>query len=188
MSSRSLSFTFPNQPAIADEAAAAIWDGDLWPLDGYNTDYFFCTSSRGNWLEYQVFKLIQEFKPTGLDYLSGIFRDKGRPASGWYAAALHGEALDQAINGLLSLTANPRRGFAETIDFVADGWIDDSEIQLINNKPTSISDAVTRYETYCRDNDGDDHPTLITFLQGHLCALQYAQDNSLAAVYALWIE
>lgn len=188
MSYTSLSFTFPIQPEIADEAAAAIRGGDCWPLNGYNKDYYFCTSSRNNWLEYQVFKLIQEFKPTGLDYLSGIFRDKGRPVMGWYAAALHGEALNQAICGLLSLTANPKRGFAETIDFVADGWIDDSEIQLINNPPTSISDAVTRYEAYCRDNDGDDHPTLITFLQGHLCALQYAQDNSLAAVYALSIE
>jgi hypothetical protein len=186
MSYLAFSSTFPIEPSAADAAVAALLDGDIGPVDeAMETASAFSTGSRNHWLENQVLHLIRLFDPVGLDYLSSLFRDvDGRPVTR-HAVTLHGDALDVAIGGLLSLIANPERGFAETISALEDADIQDVDIQLMQRDPAAIADVVQQYEAYCMSNEGDDTRCLITFLQGQLCVLRHAKAHSLAAVYTV---
>lgn len=189
MSGQSFSFTFPILPSDADAAARAIIDRDTSPLDGYATDNanFLVPFSRNNWLEYHVYLLVEGFKSNGLSYLSHSFDGKDHPTGGWFGAALHAEALPLACEGVRALIANLPRDVIATSRLLGDAHISSEDIALLTNFPLTISETFARYESSSSANEGDDIPSLITFLQAHLSVLEFAQSNSLSVVYAVYL-
>jgi hypothetical protein len=187
MSGLSVSLTFPITPLSADAVAKAIIAGDTSPLDEHFNDNCLTTTCRNNWLEFNVHLLVDGFNPIGLNYLSHSFKGEGHPVGGWYATVLDSKALSQAVIGIRSLISDFQRDITVTSKILDNAYISNDDIVLLTNSPSSLNDAVARYKSYSAANEGDDIPSLITFLQGHLSVLEFALSNSLSVVYAVYL-
>ncbi len=179
--------TFPYPLATVDAAAAAINNDDMSPVDeSYAThkDLFITTSSKNNELEWRASNLVKGFKPTGLGYLvEGCENMKN--LNKWYARSLYGPELLQAIDGLRALLAEVRRDPDASSDFLAWGSLDEREIALLDNPPTSLEEAVARNNGCISASGGEDVRAVISFLQGQFALMEYARDHAMAAVYCV---
>lgn len=187
MSTTSFSMTFPYPSDTVELAATAINNDDMSPVDESFTAYknlFINTSSRNNELEWRASNLVKGFKPAGLGYLVEGGENM-KYLNKWYAYGLSGSTLLQAIDGLRTLLAEVRRDLDASSDFLAWGSLEEQEITLLDNPPTSLEDAVARNNECISAGGGQNIRGVISFLQGHLSLLEYARDHAMAAVYCV---
>lgn len=186
MSSRSLSLTVPIPSSEVERVASALLSDDESLLSSFyeSTKHLVLgTSSDRAETEWRVSRLIQAFEPPGLTYLQVSFKTLRTTDSGqWYAHALHGPKLLEAIDGLHLLLANLHR-YRVVADEAVWGELDNRDLALLGSPPLTIADAIERTKEANSADDGIGSCSVICFLQGHLALLEYARDHAIGAIY-----
>ena len=168
----------------AEAVARALSAGDTAVLDQHLEHGLLITSSRNNYLEYSVSRLIAHFNVGSLGHLTRNFKS-GRPAQGWSATALHDpRPIGQSLRHLLTLL---REKSSETIATLDNVHISEQEWAMLQDQPRSISEAVARFDDARARNEGDDPATIFAFLQAHLVLIEHAASNADACVYACYM-
>jgi hypothetical protein len=187
MSGISTSFTFAVPSESAAKIVSAVERDDLSGLKSFVGRNCLLTTSRNNWLEYRVHKLVEKFNDDGLSYLSARFGLSGPATGGWSVVVLRDDGLKRAAFGMQQLIASLRENAEMYAASLGNSYIEAELAGALSIAPETPVAAIEHLNTCCSANEGDDLPTLAAFLYAHRFVLELADQTTGTAIYAVWL-
>ena len=190
MSAHSTSLTFPVAAEQLHSLRAALEDQDEFFKVAVNLLDESCllfSSSRKNWMEFQLEELSRKFLPGSIPHLNPCFLE-GRVIQGFKATLLEGAGLDASHQDLVRfLQALGVNVAAATAAFNGDHYqltVDEFQACL-GTRPDSLDQALARYSQERDLDEGLGLNALLAFLWAQEAMLAHCRQQGLCACYAV---
>ena len=179
MSNLSTTLTFVAPEEAVPATLTSVDDVLDSALGSYVCDPYLQATSRNGWVRFKMCELVKAYKSADLGYLCNL------------AVVLRSDSLDRAISAvrqLLALMDETPAVCTAVVNGSSKYYADGDVKKLLVCPPTSVDEALKRYDNCRWCDEGDDLPTLVAFVYAHLFVLEYAQASGLCAVYATHVH